>query len=453
MKTKAYAFSWLAILLSAITLISCVDNNETPPDKVEFKNGQIVTVDQVKALYSGELAKPWQQRMPVKIENDWSLRGIITASDKKDGNLYKEAFIQDQTTGLRLLFDATSGLYPGDSVVINLKNLYLGDYGDFIQLGGIPYVDASGNRRVSGMNMDRQVLKLSIGNPTVPQLATIAGIKSAAWLGKLVRLENVQFEDDETGKTWADAQADPPAAANRYLTDCSNRSVIVRTSGYASFAGNILPGGKGTLVAIVTKFNNDYQLLVRDYSEVNLTGDRCGYIPQPLGEPVETFSQNFESFADNASIYISGWQNLATAGGRIWLAKLFSGNRYAQATGYNSGLSTMVTWLITPPVKLSTQKVLNFQTAKAYWAHTGNRQPLEVFISTDYNGSNPGSATWTALSAKVAGKADPDNTFIASGAVSLPMIAGKSGVIAFRYTGSDTESTTIRIDNIVVSAN
>ena len=443
----------LAALIAGFSLTpSCSDNNETPPPEKSFLPGEVVTVDQVKSLYATELAKPWQQRVPVLIENDWALRGIITASDKKDGNLYKEAFIQDGTTGLRMLFDATSGLYIGDSVTVNVKGLYLGDYGNFIQMGSEPYVDNSGSTRVSGFNMDKQILKLSLGNPTYPQTATITQIKSSAWLGKLVKLENVQFEDNETGKTWADATADPPASANRYLEDCTGKSVIVRTSGYASFAGETLPAGKGSMVGIVTVFNSDYQVLVRDYAEVDMAAERCGYVPQPLGTPVETLSQNFQGFADGATIYIAGWQNLATAGGRLWLAKVFSGNGYAQSTGYNSGLTSMVTWLITNPVIISTQKVLTFQTAKAYWTHTGSNFPMEVLFSTDYNGTNLATATWAPLAATLAQKTDADNAFINSGNVNLPVQAGKSGVIAFKYTGSNTESTSYRIDNITVTA-
>jgi len=199
-------------------------------------------------------------------------------------------------------------------------------------------------------------------------------------------------------------------------------------------------------------FNSDYQLLVRDYGEVMLTGDRCGYVPQPLGTPVETLSQAFSGFADNATTYIAGWQNIAQAGGRLWLAKAFGGNTYAQATGYNSGLTKMITWLITNPVNISAQKVLTFQSAKAYWAHSGSNRPLEVLFSTDYNGNNLVTATWTTLTAVLAQKSDPDHTFISSGEVILPVQAGKSGVIAFRYTGSNAESTSFRIDNIEVKA-
>ena len=116
---------FLSAILAGFIYPFCADNHEAPPPEVVFTTGELVSVDKVKSLYSNELSKPWQSRVPVRIENDWTLKGIITASDKKDGNLYKEAYIQDNTSGLRMLFDATSGLYIGDSVIVNVKGLYL----------------------------------------------------------------------------------------------------------------------------------------------------------------------------------------------------------------------------------------------------------------------------------------------------------------------------------------
>jgi len=451
MKKIRDIFKLAAVSATLLFAISCTDNNETPPPIEEFVPGEIVTVQQVKALYADQLAiSDYTKRHPVEIENDWALRGIITASDKEDGNFYKEAFIEDATGGLRLLFEANSGLYIGDSVIVNLKGLWLGDYGNFWQLGGTPYFQEDGTVRVGGMNMDRQCLKLSIGNPTYPSVLTVTQAKSSAYLGRLVKLDGVQFTDAMTGLTWANAEE--MVTENRTLEDCNDKTLIVRTSGYSSAAGKVLPSGNGSITGIVTIFNGTYQFLVRDFDEVNMTGTRCGVVDQPLGTPVETLSENFDSFGDNDDIYITGWQNIATAGGRIWLAKVFSGNSYAQATGYNSNLQSMVTWLITRPVTISTQKILTFQTAKAYWAHTGTNFPMEVLISTDYTGSNISTATWTPVDAVLAKQSDPDHTFINSGNVNLPVAAGKSAVIAFRYTGSNTESTTYRIDNIAVSA-
>ncbi|MCU0472558.1 MAG: DUF5689 domain-containing protein [Bacteroidales bacterium] len=449
MKSKRYIPGLL--LLISIFAVSCVDNNENDPPVRKFVTDTIVTVQQVKALYKDQLALNYKLRIPVEIVHGWALSGIITASDKKDGNLYKEAFIQDATGGLRLLFESTSGLYIGDSVIVNLKGLYIGDYGDFWQVGGEPYVDDSGSIRVSGMNMDKQVLKLSINNPTYPDTITVAQAKSSAYLGKLVALKGVQFTDDAVNQTYGDLSGEAPASANRDLMDCDKKKIIVRTSGYASFADDTISDMNGTITGIVTIFSSDYQLIIRDFKEVKLTNDRCWPGIPDLGTPVETIYLNFEGFPNNTDLKITGWQNIAQYGDRVWRSMYKNGLNYSQATGYNSSLGSMVAWLITRPVSISTQKVLSFQTAKEYWAHKGNNIPFQVFYSTDYTGKNLFTATWIPINATIAGYNDADNTFISSGNINLPIQNGKSCVIAFKYTGSETESTSFRIDNISVT--
>jgi hypothetical protein len=443
--------NYIVILFSILLSAACSDNNENPPPVIEFIAGDFVQIQQVKDLYSAELAKVWTDRVPVEIFENWSIKGIITASDKKDGNLYKEAYIQDGSGGVHLMFNSTSGLYIGDSVIVNLQGLFLSDYGNLIQVGSTPYIDESGNYRLLGIVMDQVTKKISINNPTTPEIVTIPQVKSTGWLGKLVTLNNVQFTDDAVGESYADYMLDPPASANRNLMDCDKNQIIVRSSGYASFASDIITDLNGSITGIVTVFNSDYQLIIRDYTEVQLTNDRCTPGIPPLGSPVETLSQDFESFANDEDIQIDGWQNIAQKGDRIWRNKIFSSNGYAQATAYGSNLARMVTWLITRPVTISVQKTLNFQTAKAYWEHTGTNLPFELLYSTDYNGRNLVSATWVPLSATIAGITDPDNTFINSGNVNLPVENGKSCAIAFKYTGSSTESTSYRIDNIVIT--
>jgi len=449
MRTKY--FTGLIIVITAL-FSGCVDNNEDDPPVVEFKADTMVTVQQIKALYAGQLAiNDYKLRVPVEITRAWSLRGVITASDKIDGNLYKEAFIQDATGGIRLIFNSTSGLYIGDSVIVNMKGLYIGDYGDFWQVGSVPYHEADGDIRVSGMDMDKHILKTSVHNQTYPDTITITQAKSSSYLGKLVTLKNVQFTDEAVNHTYADVVSDPPETVNRDLMDCEKKKIIVRTSGYAAFAGETIPEKNGMITGIITIFSGDYQFIIRDFEEVLLTNDRCMPGVPELGPPVETLSQDFSSFSNNAEILISGWQNIAQYGDRNWQAKYFSSNTYAQATGYGSGLSSMVTWLITQPVTISAQKILSFETAKAYWAHTGTHQPLEVFYSTDYTGRNLLTATWIPISCRLAVKTDAYHTFYSSGNINLPVQAGKSCSIAFRYTGSSTESTSYRVDNIVIT--
>jgi len=439
------------IFIVATLIPACVDNNETPPPAEQFHYGTIVTIQQVKNLYSAELAKDYTLRIPVPVTENWAIKGIITASDKKDGNLYKEAYIQDASGGVRLTFNSTSGLYIGDSVVVQLQNLFISDYGDFIQIGSTPYKDAEGSIRLMGIAMDQNVLKLSINNPTFPDIATIPQIKSTAWLGKLVTINNVQFTDEEIGRTYAGYNLDPPESANRYLMDCNKNEIIVRSSGYASFASKTITDLNGSITGIVTIFSSDYQLVIRDYNEVRLTGERCTPGIPPIGPPVETLSQDFQSYSNNVDLAIPGWQNIPQYGNRLWRNKIYQGSSYGQSTAYGSNLTRMVTWLICQPVTISNQKILSFQTAKAYWKHTGTNNPVQVLYSTNYTGRNLATADWIPVNAIIAGKSDIDYVFVDSGSIYLPVENGKNCVVAFRYTGSSTESTTYCIDNIVIT--
>jgi len=444
-----------AIFLSLlIAAVACVERFDTPPADLQFETGTIVNIDQVKALYDDEMQKEWFDRSPVEIINDWAITGIVTGSDKKDGNLYKEGYIEDSSTGILLKFESTGGFYLGDSVIINVKGLYLGDYGDFIQLGGVPYTDASGNLRVSGFNKDKQMIKVSVGNPSHPTLTTISEIKSGDFLGKLVTLNDVQFSGGDIGKTYADPFSDPPQSMNRYLEDCNSNNIIVRSSGYSTFAGDPLPEENGSITGIVTKFNTDLQIIIRDISEVDMTGDRCSQALGTLGTPVETLSENFESFSNYDDIEVDGWQNMIVSGGRYWIAKVFDNNVYMQASGFNSGVNEMETWVITRPVTITAQKVLSFRSAKAFWEHNPGNEPFELLFSSDYDGTNLVTATWTPLSATLAeeGTSATDFDWVASGDINLPVQTGMSGVIAFKYVGSDNESTSFIIDDIVVSA-
>ncbi len=81
-------------------------------------------------------------------------------------------------------------------------------------------------------------------------MVTIPELAGGKYNSQLIMLENVEFSAADTAKTWSDPHG--LTTQNRSLMDCDNNVVVVRTSGYANFAGVSLPNGNGTFVAIAS---------------------------------------------------------------------------------------------------------------------------------------------------------------------------------------------------------
>jgi hypothetical protein len=208
----------------------------------------------------------------------------------------------------------------------------------------------------------------------------------------------------------------------------------------ADFTGNVT-------IAFKYKGSNDESTSMRvDDVKIN-TGDDGG----GGGDVLPKLNEDFEGYAPYDPIDKDGWNDVIVAGDRAWIGKEFSGNTYAQATGYNSGLDDMETWMITPLVdNTSGDKVLTFKSAMAHWAHnTGD--PLEVYISTDYTGDNFETATWTKLNPALPNSSGTDYEWVESGDVDLSSYVGNIAV-AFKYKGSNTESTSIAIDDVKIDS-
>ncbi len=166
-------------------------------------------------------------------------------------------------------------------------------------------------------------------------------------------------------------------------------------------------------------------------------------------DPVDEVDEQFNSAINYTDIAFDGWTNIKVQGDRAWQGKEYETDKYAQASGYNSGLAAMETWLITPPVTNIGSKILSLKTAMAFWEHTSG-SPLTVLVSEDFVGDNFETATWTEISVPLADAASGDNTWVESGDVALSAFSGNAA-IAFKYVGSGTESTSFRVDDILIN--
>ena len=75
-------------------------------------------------------------------------------------------------------------------------------------------------------------------------------------------IEDVQFEDPGT---WS---------GENIITDCTDE-LEVYTRSDATFSSETLPTGNGYIAGVASNYTG-VQLLVRDETENDMTGDRCG---------------------------------------------------------------------------------------------------------------------------------------------------------------------------------
>ncbi|MFP4023870.1 MAG: DUF5689 domain-containing protein [Thiohalospira sp.] len=253
---KKSAVYTLIIALS-MTMFSCVDDEFDTPSSTTIPIGESITIQEVKNLYNNE-------NDDYLFTTDQSIYAVVTMDDKS-GNIYKTAYIQDETGAIALHLDASGGLYQGDSIRIQLNGLKVGQYEKLFQ------IDApDGN----GFTLDNYITKLDTKIEKTPEETTILNIISGMdnYQCKLVKLNNVQFIASDTSKTYADGEN--LITENRTIEDENGNILTVRTSGYAAFADESIPNGSGSLVAIVGQYRNDVQLYIRTVEEVEMNNER-----------------------------------------------------------------------------------------------------------------------------------------------------------------------------------
>ena len=313
---KMNKFSKMLTLMVAMAtlMFACVDDDYDRPDIEQIPVGQIYTIQQIKDLYNGST---------YKFTDDASVYATVTMDNETD-NSYRTFFIQDNTGAIAVFQDVSGGVYIGDSVRIYLKNLVVMQYQKLFQINSV-----SGD----GVNVDDNLIKQGYNNKRSPEDATIQDIKDnmAYYQGRLVKISDVQFVDTDIDKTFADAEN--LETEERKIQDTYDNQLIVRTSGYATFANSDVPDGSGSIIAIVGQYGETIQLYIRRVSELEMDNERFE-ITQPPVEGVTSFNVDFENLSDYDDVEITGWQSFAEVGSRLWQAKEFSGNVYAQGSAY-----------------------------------------------------------------------------------------------------------------------
>lgn len=402
-----------------------------------------ISIADLKALYAGQTEL---------IESEIVVKGYVSSSDRT-GNFYKEFYLQDSpenptaAMGVSLnQVDSYNQFNFGREVYIYLKDLYLGENSsDVVSIGG--GLDDNNLGEMSVNQISTHVFRSPNTMQIVPVMAAPSDVNSSH-LGMYITLENVQFPSEFEGSTFHNPIND---FDTRYpLVSCDDGSELqLETSSFANFKQVPLPtDNRGNISGVVTQGfgGSPTVLILNSPDEIEFNDERC--------DPV--FEESFSSAIDGTDLNLDGWVNYAEAGSEVWTEQVFSGNGYAELNPFSSGDSSNIAWLITPGIDLDAQdgEILSFQTQHAF--PDAGHDPLDVLISTDYDGTEAGiaTATWTELSFDVSYIVDSNTwyTFVSSGPVDISGYSGNAH-IAFRYTGSDTsnQNMTLHVDNVVIS--
>ncbi|SFS38855.1 DUF5689 domain-containing protein [Lutibacter maritimus] len=266
-----------AFILIISTFLSCVkDQDFSTPNVVCTEPNLTVTntIAQVKEMYTFGGA--------TVIENDVIIEGYVVSSDKS-GNIYKTISIQDKpenpTSAIKIAIDETN-LYAkyniGRKIYVKLKGLAVGYSFGSIQIGKAVAGELG---RISSYEINNYIIRSCEEVEIIPKKVSISQLNESM-LEMLIEIENVQFKTSDLGKSYGNIEN--TETVNRVLESFNSNcnlvnEVIVRNSGYSNFKNELLPEGKGSVVAIFSNYYEDYQLYLRDTNDVKLEQARCNY--------------------------------------------------------------------------------------------------------------------------------------------------------------------------------
>ena len=155
---------------------------------------------------------------------------------------------------------------------------------------------------------------------------------------------------------------------------------------------------------------------------------------------VPFYAEEFE-ITPTTVLSLAGWTNFAEEGTVKWSARTFDNDGYAQFNTFGSPDVSNIAWLISPKIDISEHPTARFTFRSAQNFVSDDKNKLEVFVSTDYDGTNVLAATWEKIDAKVATKATTGYVYVNGGSLDLAKYQEAGAInVAFRASGSGTNT-------------
>ncbi|CAI8837114.1 DUF5689 domain-containing protein [Chryseobacterium sp. IT-36CA2] len=435
-----------AAIFSAISMLafsSCVKTDDYDVPEIKCTNKFAAANHQLSELAAIAKVKPAEADI---IKEDYIVEAYVSSSDES-GNIYKMMFLQDKpenpTQGIEIDIDGGNQYldFPTGALVrINLKGLIVQGVNGNIKVGSYDPNYPIG--RINPNKVSNYVARVCDGQKPVVaamkplEFASISdALKNGAHINQLVKIKNVQFEDPELTKTFADESA----TGDRYITDKKAGRLDLRFSNYATFAKSpISPkyAKSGDIVLLLSRFTSSSnatifteQAYIRTLDDINFPNDRFnpGEPEAPSASAVNLFAgsdfENWTTFLSSVNSF--GLKPYATQG--VGLG--YNGTNSLQIKGTPTANDYVFTSIATTGIPAvpkritmyikgtATGKTLSFNVYKAgggfYVFNLGTFSTgatLGVESANSYTGSINTNGQWRLVELTLTGIADINTT-------------------------------------------
>jgi hypothetical protein len=447
---------------------SCINSDDYSTPENTLTTSELTTTTTPEAVNALATIAAGTQTPIFQYTADDIIEGYVTSSDEA-GTFFKSISFQTlpvggaAPTGFSVPINVSTlygrGFTPGRKVFIKLKGLYIGKVFGSLQIGSL-YEGTIG--RISEFEWKNHLFPsvIKVAESQLVRTLTIADAYTDANQNTLIELDLVQFADGSFNRTYYDVDSGG-GATNHLLTSTNGGTQnIIRFSSFAPFTGKQVPTGSGKIRGVLSKFNTDFQFVVRYESDIKLVNPRADVNPPIVGNNLlylGNFTENFESYtagsATTGQNNFPKYVNDPVIGSKTWRARTASNNKYIEMSSFGSPSEKNRTLFIVP-VNMTAASTLSFQSRSGFY----NGETLKVYYSTNYvPGGLISAASLVNITSNfaISTASSATATFTNSGIYTIPATVTGNGFFIFEYTGSGISTpaltTNMQIDNITVN--
>ena len=452
----------LGIILSLTVglFFSCAsDDHYTAPENT-LTTYELTPNTTVAAVNSAATATP------VQITTDDIIEAYVTSSDAQ-GTFYKSISFQTIPTdgsnpiGFSVPINATAlfgeGFTPGRKVYIKLNGLYAGIVYGSLQIGSL-YQGTIG--RISEFEYKEHLFPSQTVKPESAMLRTmtLSQAYTDAVQNTLIDLSVVQFSDSSTGRTYYDIDSGGGATNHILSSATGGAEQIIRFSSFAPFTGKMIPNQSGKIRGVLTKYDTDFQFIVRYESDIQLTQARFDSNPPVGGTALAytgTLNEPFTSYNVSTTAFPK-YINDPVVGSRLWQLKTFSSNKYIEMSAFagsgNPGVPSKVLFFV--PVDFTAANTFTFKKEIRY--NAGEALKVYYVIAANYTAGTPvNMSTFVDITSSFTitypAIGSSESAFNSAGTYPIPSGLTGNGYFVFEYVGTTTVTTTVQLDDIVIN--